>query len=191
MLSLALPVTIVVILDLGALAVLTGGLHLDGLADTADGLFGGGDAARRLEIMREPGVGAFAVAVLVLMLLLDAAALASVPVRGSALWLAAVCSRWAMAMAIWAFPYARSAGLGQPYRASVRSWHAVAATALAAALTLPFGLTGAAALTVAVALTALIAARAIRALGGMTGDVYGAVGEITFAGALVVVLVLS
>src|SRR5487761_1543922 len=60
------------------LALVTGGLHLDGLADTADGLFGGRDRERRLEIMRDPRVGSFGAIALVLVLLMDVATLASI-----------------------------------------------------------------------------------------------------------------
>ncbi len=184
-LSLALPAILVAPLDLIALAVVTGGLHLDGLADSADGLFAGGDAQRRLAIMREPGVGSFAAAAVTLVLLVDAAALAASPARPSALWLAAVCSRWAMGVAIWAFPYARPSGLGASYRMHARTIHVVVATALTALLALPFELAGVAAIVVATTLAALIGARARSVLGGLTGDVYGAIGEVTFAGVLV------
>lgn len=190
-LSLALPAIVVAPLDLVALALLTGGLHLDGLADSADGLSAGGDAERRLAIMREPAIGAFAVAAVVLVLLVDASALAASPFRPSALWLAVVCSRWAMAIAIWAFPYARPSGLGAAYRAGARPRHALAATALTAVLALPFGLIGAAAIAAAVALAALVGARALAVLGGLTGDVYGAIGEVTFAGVLLSALAVG
>jgi adenosylcobinamide-GDP ribazoletransferase len=185
LLSLALPVTVVVPLSLVALALLSGGLHLDGLADSADGLLGGGDPERRLAVMRDPHVGAFAVVAIALVLLVDATALASAPSRARALWLAAVCSRWAMALAIWAFPSARPDGLGASFRAGTRGRHALAATAWVLALALPFGLLGAAAVLAAAAAAAIVGARAVRVVGGATGDVYGAVSEIAFAGVLV------
>lgn len=185
-LSAVLPAIVVAPIDLLALALLTGGLHLDGLADSADGLFGGGDAARRLRIMREPAIGAFAVVAVVLVLLVDAAALASTPERATLLWLGAVCSRWTIAVAVSTVPYARSEGLGTSYRGTSGRVRAVVATVTAAVLALPFGIIGAAAMAVAAGLAVLVAARAMRALGGLTGDVYGAMVEITFMGVLVI-----
>ena len=190
-LSAVLPAIVVAPLDLLALALLTGGLHLDGLADSADGLFGGGDAARRLRIMREPGIGAFAVAAVALVLLVDAAALASTPARATLLWVGAVCSRWTIAVAVSALPYARPEGLGASYRDGSGKARAVVATVTAAALSLPFGIVGAAAMVIAAGLAAVVAGRAMRALGGLTGDVYGAMVEITFMGVLVLGVVLT
>lgn len=185
-LSLALPAAVVAVIDLMVVAVMTGGLHLDGLADSADGLFGGGDAARRLRVMHEPGVGAFAVGAVALVLLVDSAALGSLTTRAAALWLALVGSRCAMALAVAVFPCARPEGLGASYRSGLRPWHAVAAAVVAVALVLPFGVRGAVALLAALAFGALVAARALAAIGGLSGDVYGAVCEIAFAGVLVV-----
>ena len=184
-LARVLPAAVVVPLDLIALALMTGGFHLDGLADSADGLLGGGDRERRLAVMHEPHVGAFAVVAIALVLLVDAGALVSAPSRTTALWLAAVCARWAMAIAVWWLPSARADGLGASLRATVRGPHVVAATLWVAALALPFGLPGVVALVAAAAVTTVIGLRALRALGGATGDVYGAVAEVAFASVLV------
>src|SRR5712692_625411 len=83
------------------MAVLTGALHLDGLADAADGLFGGGDLPRRLEVMRDSRVGSFGLVAVVLVLLGDVAALAAMPPV-----------RALIALVIAAVPYVRHAGLG-------------------------------------------------------------------------------
>jgi adenosylcobinamide-GDP ribazoletransferase len=188
--SVALPASVVAAIDLAVLALLTGGLHLDGLADAADGMLSGGDRERRLAIMREPAVGAFGISAIVLVLLVDLTALQAAPARAAALWSAAIASRWALAIAIWATPAARSDGLGAAIRRGVKMPHALTATVVAAALTLPLGLTGAASLVAAAAVTSLVRARALGVLGGATGDTDGATCEIAFAAALVMVLVV-
>ena len=98
-----------------ALVVATGGLHLDGLADTCDGLFGGSSPPERLAIMRDSRVGTFGVLGVVCILLLRWAAFLSLtsPIRRGALLLAPALGRWAMVGAVAALPYARPEGLGK------------------------------------------------------------------------------
>jgi adenosylcobinamide-GDP ribazoletransferase len=96
-------------------AALTGMLHLDGLADSADGLLPPLDRARRLAVMAAPDVGAFGVTVLVLVLVLRVAALASLdpdPLLLAGVWAAA---RAAMALTLATVPYARSGGLASAF----------------------------------------------------------------------------
>jgi len=95
-----LPRAVASVLDIAAFAVLSGGLHLDGLADTADGLFAPGDRAARLAVMRDSRAGAFAAAAVTLVLLLETVALSAiaVPLRSFALVAAGALSRWAMAI---------------------------------------------------------------------------------------------
>jgi len=114
--ALAAPVTSPLIAAVAAtavMAVLTGALHLDGLADAADGLFGGGDIARRLEVMRDSRVGSFGLVAVVLILVGDVAALASMsaPRAIVALVIAGALSRWALLLVIAALPYVRQAVL--------------------------------------------------------------------------------
>src|SRR5438477_159857 len=97
------------------LTLLTGAIHLDGLADSADGLLGSrGDAARRLEVMRDPRLGSFGVIAIVLVLVLAVAALSSMsPARGlAALVIAGALSRLATLAVIAFVPYVRTSGLG-------------------------------------------------------------------------------
>jgi adenosylcobinamide-GDP ribazoletransferase len=190
-LSVALPGLVVAALDVAALAVLTGGMHLDGLADSADGLLGGGDRERRLQVMRDPTVGAFAVVAIVVVVVVDVAALASAASRAEALWGAVVASRWAVAMAVCSIPSARADGLGATIRRGMRARHALAATAVASVLVLPLGSAGVASLATAAAAAFAVGSRARRALGGATGDTDGAVVEVAFAGALVAAVVIA
>jgi adenosylcobinamide-GDP ribazoletransferase len=164
---------------LGALALLTGGLHLDGLADSADGLLAPHGRERRLEIMRDPRVGAFGAVALVLVLLADAALLQRLGVRPAlaALVAAGAFSRLAMLTVLVALPYVREQGLG---RSAVD--RGPLDLPLGAVLTAPAFLLDwrHAALGVAAAAlgSAVVAALSYRRIGGATGDVYGAVSEI-------------
>ncbi len=110
-LGLTPGVVAVLVLALGAL--LTGGLHEDGLSDTADGLFGGWTPERRLEIMKDSRVGSYGVLALVLVTLARWSALATLLAGGSLWALVAVgaVSRAPMALIMAALPNARGAGI--------------------------------------------------------------------------------
>jgi adenosylcobinamide-GDP ribazoletransferase len=168
-------------LTVTALAVLTRGLHLDGLADTCDGLLGGHDRARRLEIMRDPRVGTFGATAVALALLLKWSAVMSLDAsrRAAGLILAPVLGRCAMVAVAAAVPYARPQGLGAGYHEAARGVPLLTAlgggSAVALLLFGPTGLT----LVAMAALVALgIAWWARVALGGATGDVFGATCEL-------------
>lgn len=193
-LLLALPATVAAALVVTFLALITGGLHLDGLADAADGLFGGRDPGERLALMRDGRVGAFGAAALVLVVGVEIAALASLPApaRGAAIVAACALARWSMAVAIWRYPYARASGAGSAFKAGVRGTDALAATVIALAVTVVATGAGAAALVaLAAAVTVAAAAYAGARLGGLTGDAYGAIGEIVFAASLVAATALA
>ena len=170
-----------------ASVLLTGGLHLDGLMDTADGVFGGRTVERRLEIMRDSRAGSYGVLAGALALLLKFACLADLPaaLRLPALVIAPVVGRWAMAGAVVCFLYARPQGLGAAFKAGARPAHAGAATALAlVAAWMAFGVTGIW-LLLGGGLVALLAAGYLAGkLGGLTGDCYGAVNETVEVGLL-------
>lgn len=174
---------------------LSGGLHLDGLMDTADGLLSHRTRERMLEIMKDSRVGAMGVAAGSLSLLLRASLLASLleaPSELAALGLLAIpiWSRSFMVTAIAGWPYARAegAGLGGLFR-TVNAQQALAAALLSAALTSAalaafgdWGVAGSAlallaAAAIAYAIGAALAAAVSRKLGGLTGDIYGALNE--------------
>lgn len=164
------------VLALAASAVLTGALHEDGLADTADAL-GGASPERRLEIMKDSRIGAWGALALVLVTALKAAALAQLEPRAGALaLLAAHAGGRAVAVAVMAAtPYAGRAAKGRSGEARPRPAELAFALATGAA---PLALLGAEAAAVALGLAALAAlgaaAAARRAFGGHTGDVLGA-----------------
>jgi len=187
-LLLVVPLPVATVLVLVAGTLLTGGLHLDGLMDTCDGVFGGRSRAQRLEIMRDSRVGSYGVLAGALQLLLKYAVLVALPVgwRGPALVLSLLCGRWAMAAAMWAFPYARAEGLGSGFKAGVTAPVVIVATALAAAIAwATLGVTGGAVLLGAAAVGWGLAAALTREVGGLTGDCYGALNEVAEATVLV------
>lgn len=163
---------------LAALAVLTGGLHLDGLADSADGLLASGGRERRLEIMRDPRLGTFGVLALVLVLLADAAALQRLGVRTglAALAAAGALSRLAVLAALVTVPYVRPAGTGLAAAGRGGRDLAVGAALAAPSLLLDWR-HGVLAVPAAGAAAGAVAVLGRRRIGGATGDVYGAVSE--------------
>ncbi len=188
------PSMVAAVLDLIVLAGLSGGLHLDGLADTADGLFSRGDAATRLSAMRDSRSGAFGVAAIALVLLLEAAALAAVPpaARPATLVVAGALARWSMVLALWSSPSARGDGLGATFKAGLRAGDVAVATAFAVGLAIVLlGLDTIVAIVLVVGLTASVVAFARSRIGGVTGDVCGGIGELAFAGQLVLASALG
>lgn len=184
-------------LALASLALLTRGLHLDGLADLADGLGSARPAAGALEVMKRSDVGPFGVVTLVLTLLLQAAALAqawdvSRPQGLAVLAVAVVTGRSAITLACRrGVPAARPGGLGATVAGTVPVLGAVLVplvVAGTAALVRP-----ALALAVAVGLLAalLLERRAVHRLGGVTGDVLGALCEVATTAALLTAAALT
>jgi adenosylcobinamide-GDP ribazoletransferase len=170
------------------LAVLTGALHVDGLADAADGLFGGGDLSRRLEVMRDSRVGSFGLVAVVLVLVGDVAALAAMtPVRALiALVIAGAVSRWALLVMIAAVPYVREAGLGVAAGGAHRRFDLVLGSAITIVPCLLDWRRAFASLLIVLLIVVVVGAIARWRIGGATGDVYGATTELSQLGALVV-----
>lgn len=167
--------------------VATGGIHLDGLADSLDGL-AGRDAAERIAIMRDGRIGVFGAGGLVLLLVLTVTALAglSAPLRLRVLVLTPVIGRVTpLLVGAWLAPATPGQGLGAAFAAALPRWagfaHGLAALGLAAWLLGAWGVAvGAAGWAVALLAATLLARR----LGGVTGDVLGAVVELAELGAL-------
>jgi adenosylcobinamide-GDP ribazoletransferase len=152
----------------------TGALHLDGLADSADGLLPHAQRDRRLEIMRDPGVGAFAIAVVGIVLLLRVAALSARP--ASVALLAGIwCAARATVASVPRFvPYAREAGIASPLLDGARGWPVLLIIPAAGLASLGVGIAGAAAVVGGTLAAVGVIALAWRRLGGFTGDVLGA-----------------
>lgn len=177
-------------LALGVVALVTRGLHLDGLADTADGLAAAYDRERALAVMRRGDTGPAGAATLVLVLLVQAAALAQALDRFGpvAAVIGIVAGRTALTLACArGVPSARPEGLGATVAGSVpRTVAVLVVLAVAGAAALAAGRPGAALAPAAgLTATAVLLARATQRLGGVTGDVLGACVEAATAAALV------
>jgi adenosylcobinamide-GDP ribazoletransferase len=162
------------------LAALSGALHLDGLADAADGLLGGDTPERRLDIMRDPRVGSFGVVAVCLVILGDVAALAGLShaTAVAALVTAAAEARMALVVVVLALPYVRATGLGTVASGGRRA-PALALAGVTAALPLLLDWRhGLLALALVAVTTSGIAWLARSRVGGATGDVYGTVVEV-------------
>lgn len=175
---------------LACLALLTGGLHLDALADCADGLLPVATRERRLEIMRDPRVGAFGVTALVLVLLGDAAILARLGAGPAlvALPAAGAVSRLAMVAVLVCLPYVRPQGLGTAAAGRGRLELPLAALLSAPVLLIDWQ-HGLLALFAAALASLVVGGLATARIGGATGDVYGATCELAQLAALLAFLV--
>jgi len=173
------PLAAALLLALWVLA--SGGLHLDGLADTADAWVGGfGDRERTLAIMKDPCCGPIAVVSLLLVLLLKFAALWALLESGLwlALLLAPLLGRSALLLLFLGTPYVRAGGLGSAMAAHLPAragWRVLLAVVVA---TLLCGWPGLLALASAALLFALCRRALLQRIGGTTGDTAGAVLEL-------------
>lgn len=168
---------------------LTGGLHLDGLADCLDGLVGR-DRAHRLAIMRDSRIGTFGAVGLVLVLVLQLAAIAELPatLRPAALLAAPAVARAAPGLLGRLHPPARGEGLGATFAAGLGRGGALAGVAFAVGVAaLLLGPGGVVAAVVALALVLAVGAFMSGRLGGVTGDVHGAAIEVAELAVLAVV----
>jgi adenosylcobinamide-GDP ribazoletransferase len=178
----AVAAAIVLAVDLA----LTGMLHVDGVADAADGLLPHLTRERRLAVMRAPDVGAFGIAAVGVTLLLQFAALASMhrePLLIVGLWCA---SRSLVASAPAFVAYARDDGIARGLLANAPRWPAVFVVPAAAIAAIGAGASGAVAVLGGAIAGVGVVAFAARRLGGFTGDVLGAAIVVTQTVGLVV-----
>lgn len=186
-----LPASILAAVVLLTGAMLTGGLHLDGLADTCDGLFVFRTTERRLEIMRDSRVGSYGVAGLICVLLVQYASLnALLAAHTSAIaiiLLAGLLSRWAMAYALVRYPYARGTGAASGFKEYAGGRDLVVATLLAAIAALVIaGIWGAGAMLLVWIVMLGLVRWMLGMLPGLTGDTYGAICELSVMALLIV-----
>ena len=170
-------------LAIAATLLITGALHEDGLADTADGLGGGDTRERKLDIMRDSRIGTYGVCALVLSLLLRAGAAASLTetaLVAAALIAAHTGARAALAAAMFFLPPARRDGLsyaaGQPSAPRAAIAAAIGIVVVAICLGPAHALAALIALIIVIAVLAWLA---MRQIGGQTGDVLGAVEQVS------------
>ncbi len=169
------------------LILLTGGLHLDGLMDSCDGLFSVRSRKRMLEIMRDSRVGGFGVLGGISVLLIKFALFASLPISclPQALVISLPASRWAMVLALRMFPGARPEGLGISFRKAVSQTHLIMAALASIVISWFSGHILGLLCWGGVTLVSLaMGVWVTRRLGGLTGDIYGAIAEISEVGSL-------
>lgn len=195
LLSFFLPKPLVLWFTLGLLTLLTGGLHLDGLADTIDGLASGGSRERILEVMRDSRIGAFGVISLILLIGAKYLALDQIsnPSITHSLILMAVMGRNSMVLVCYLSPYARfGEGLGKPFAENLRGREMI--LSLASAFGIPLLLVGIKGILVFFGVGLFSLAYRfffIKKLGGVTGDILGAANEMVELLCLILLIILE
>ncbi|MDD4924566.1 MAG: adenosylcobinamide-GDP ribazoletransferase [Dehalococcoidales bacterium] len=171
--------------------LISGAMHLDGLADSCDGL-GGSTLEKRLEIMKDSHTGVFGVVGVCLLLLVKFAAIVSLSGWDrETLVLAPVFGCWAMVLAISAFPYARKEGLGKSFKQGSNKLRLAIATVIALATAVLLAGWWGVVIMVVISLVTLVAGFFFKSrLGGLTGDTYGAIKEVNEATVLIIMPVL-
>jgi len=191
-LSLILPPAVVTALLITALVILTGAHHVDGFIDTCDSVFTGKSKKERLAIMSDTRVGAFGIVGAILLLLLKYVSLLSVSLLLPALLLMPTLSRWTMVSMMFTFPYARRSGMGLPFKLGA-TWQRLAvatviALVVAVVLLRWWGLVLMAVLwLIAFGIAGFFRSR----LGGLTGDNYGAINEISEVLVLLLIILIG
>ncbi len=186
-----------------SLIILTGGIHCDGLMDSADGLFSGREREKILEIMKDSRAGSFGVVSMILVAAIEISALAELA-KLSTWWLCAaifsapIIARLMMVVTIGSFPYARKSGMGKSFAKFTTRRTIIFAAAETFLLLLPlnfiseiFLFCAAAANLVALIVAWRFATFATEKIGGVTGDIYGAVTTLTEMFALITFLLIG
>jgi len=191
-LSIILPAAVVPALLITTLVILTGAQNLDGFIDTCDGVFVGKSKKERLTIMSDTRVGAFGIIGVVLLLLLKYVSLLSESMILPALLLMPTLSRWAVVSMIFSFPYARRSGMGLPFKLGA-TWQRLAiATAIALVASVVLLKWWGLMLMAVVWLIAFGIGSFFRSgLGGLTGDNYGAILELSEVLVLLLVILIG
>ena len=174
---------------------ITGALHLDGFADTLDGLYAGKNREERLKIMRDKYVGVMGIVGIVTILLLKYALLLSLatPQVFKTLILTPALSRWGMVVAASISPYAREEGKGKVFIEGVKKWYAPFQGMILLAISIwLFGfLTGISLIAPLIIFLWLSCIFFQRRIGGVTGDTLGAVNEVGETLILMLVVLLK
>lgn len=193
-LSFILPYTIVTALLIIALVIMTGAHHLDGLMDSFDGTVSGESRQRRLEIMSDSHTGAFGAIAAILLLLLKYASLVSLypPLQLPVLLLMPTISRWLMVGVLFTFPSAKTTGMGYTFKQRARWYYFTVATIITIVISvILLNWQGLVLLASVWLLTSVIAIYFHIRLGGLTGDIYGALNEIGEVMVIIMIMLLS
>jgi len=196
LLSFILPASVVNALLIVALVIITGALHLDGLADTCDGIAGHKPVEERWRVMHDSRTGAFGVVGIVLLLLVKYVTLNNIPpvFTIAVLIFMPVVSRWAMVYAIFVFRYAHPSGLGTTFKTATRWPEFTVATiftlGIAVALYPLFSITGFLLIFGIWIITTSFAFYLKYKFAGLTGDTYGAINEVAEVMTLLLAIVI-
>lgn len=186
-----------------SLIILTGGIHCDGLMDSADGLFSGREREKILQIMKDSRAGSFGVVSMILVAAIEISTLAELARLSTwflcaAIYSAPIIGRLMMVVTIGAFPYARESGMGKAFAQFTTRRTIFIAAGETILLLLPlsfiseiFLICAASASLVALIVTCRFANFAIEKIGGVTGDIYGAVTTLAEMFALITFLLIG
>lgn len=187
-----LPLEIVVILVLITQFMVTGGLHLDGLADTFDGCMSGRNLQRKLDIMKDSRLGTHGAVMLMFVLLLKFTSLLLIPdtVRTLMIILAPVVGRFALVLGAWKATYAREKGLGNLFIGVIDTKDMMTAFLLLLFCLLIYPK---AYISLAIVIPGIVLCKKIinGILGGMTGDTLGALNEMSESLFMILLLILT
>ncbi|MFC2011051.1 adenosylcobinamide-GDP ribazoletransferase [Chloroflexota bacterium] len=197
-----LPSAVVNGLLIVSLVVISGAMHLDGFADTFDGIAGHKTVEARWQVMRDSRVGAFGIIGVFLLLLLKYVSLSSIPasLMMATLVLMPVVSRWAMVYAVFTYPYARPEGLGKVFKQGAKWQGFVIATVITMVVVIGlarlanvtyFYLAGLAIMFGVWVIVVVLATYLKRKFAGLSGDTYGAINETAEVGVLILVCLLA
>ena len=192
--DLILPTAVANALLLVSMVIFSGAIHLDGFADTCDGIAGHKTVEERWQVMRDSRAGAFGIVGVVLLLLVKYVSLNSIPEASlmMTLILMSVVSRWTMTYAIFAYPYARSSGLGKTFKQGTTWPRFTMATLITIAVAAILAqLVGLAIIFIIWAITTVVAAYFKSKFSGLTGDNYGAINEISEVSVLIIIALLA
>lgn len=161
--------------------LITGGLHCDGFIDTMDGMFSGRSQERKLEIMKDSRVGANGVTAFTLLILLKWSIITDISpsLLPPALFSMPILGRFAMVIGIICFPYARVDGMGKAFAQHSGKNSLFIAAVLTFILLAPIGKQALISSLAVILFTIIFARYSCGTLGGLTGDVYGALTELS------------
>lgn len=179
LLGFYMPPHVLTILLILINVLLTGGLHCDGFMDTMDGIFSGRSKERMLEIMKDSRVGANGVMAFVLLVLLKWSLILEMSplLVPSALFVMPILGRFSMVVGITVFPYARMDGIGKAFAQYAGKYALYSSAAFTLLLIALIGKQAILSLGIVSLCTMLLARYVTNLLGGLTGDVYGALSE--------------
>lgn len=189
-----LPLQVLSVLLTASWVVVTGGMHIDGFADTMDGIFCGGSRDKKLSVMKDSRIGAYGTMGVVLLLLFKVTLVTSISSRFiiPALILAPTLSRWMITYAIIEFPYVRENGLGKAFSVYKNPWQFVFASIFAVGIAIILvNFSGIVLLLILFISSYVLIKYIMSQLGGHTGDTYGALNEVCEVIVLLFFVILS